>query len=65
MPDEDGQLTAADPRPITGCCRSKPQPKKGNSLFFADERGHVSHTDPRQPELPLGVADINRGAASA
>lgn len=30
-----------------------PEPERGASLFFADRRGNLSRTDPRQPELPL------------
>lgn len=30
-----------------------PEADRGASLFFADGRGNLSRTDPRQPELPL------------
>lgn len=30
-----------------------PEPARGASLFFADDVGNLSRSDPRQPELPL------------
>lgn len=30
-----------------------PEPERGGSLFFADDRGNLSRTNPHQPELPL------------
>lgn len=30
-----------------------PEADRGASLFFADQRGNLSRSDPRQPELPL------------
>ena len=30
-----------------------PEPDRGASLFFADDRGNLSRSNPRQPELPL------------
>jgi hypothetical protein len=30
-----------------------PEADRGASLFFADDHGNLSRTDPRQPELPL------------
>jgi hypothetical protein len=41
---------------------SKPQPTKAKSLFFTDQRGSITKTNPRQPELPLGVAQIGKAS---
>ncbi|HXO86917.1 MAG TPA: hypothetical protein VN803_15450 [Gemmatimonadales bacterium] len=30
-----------------------PEAPRGSSLFFADDHGNLSRSDPRQPELPL------------
>lgn len=30
-----------------------PEAARGSSLFFADDHGNLSRSDPRQPELPL------------
>lgn len=32
---------------------SAPEGNRGGSLFFADDRGNLSRSNPRQPELPF------------
>lgn len=39
-----------------------PEAARGASLFFADGRGNLSRSDPRQPELPLREASNVREA---
>jgi hypothetical protein len=41
-----------------------PKPTKGQSLFYAEENGSVTRTNPRQGELPLGVAPLSREAVN-
>lgn len=39
-----------------------PQGEKAPSIFYVDENGNVSRTDPRQPELPLNAVRIGATA---
>lgn len=40
-----------------------PEGEKAPSIFYTDEQGNVSRTDPRQGELPLGVVKAKGASA--
>lgn len=46
--DEDGTVQVTDGVKVT-----VPKPDARPSVFFADDHGNLSRTNPRQPELPL------------
>jgi hypothetical protein len=46
--DEDGTVQITDDVKVT-----VPKPDARPSVFFADDHGNLSRTNPRQPELPL------------
>jgi hypothetical protein len=66
--DEDGTVQITDDVKV-----STPKPDARPSVFFSDEHGNVSRTNPRQAELPLSAVrggraddgdDASRGRAA-
>lgn len=58
--DEDGTVTITDDVKVTA-----PKPDVRPSVFFADDEGNLSRTNPRQMEIGLRGVDGGRGAEAS